>query len=215
MGNADERGLSLVGILLGIAAGMILVLGTSLLATRGFNISREHTEQARITEDARVQMERLSDAIRDARSLDLTGDGKATFPLEIWLQNGEDYDIQFYTNFDEDDDIERVHYFLKGTELKLGMKDPYDTEEEKVTIVAKSLRNISQGKPLFQYYAGDSDVPLPTPISLAGLVGRVEISLVIDVNEAQTPSAVKISTVVAPRASSVVYSPPDQSGSAP
>lgn len=199
-------GVSLVGLLLGIAAGMVLVVATALLVGRSFSLSREHTEQARITEDARVQMERLSDAIRDARSVDVTGDGLATFPVEVWLQQGGDFDIEFYTNFDTDSELERLHYFLDGAELRRGLKDPYDSEEEKVTTVARSLRNVGQGKPLFTYYAQDSDVPLPAPVAVPGEVERVEIMLSIDVDEGQLPAAAEVSTVVAPRAADVVLS---------
>lgn len=207
-------GMSLVGILVGIAAGMILVVGTALLATRGFNISREHTEQVRVTEDARIQMERLSDAIRDARSLDLTGDGLATLAPEVWLQNGAAYDIQFYTNFDEDDEIERLHYFLEGTNLKRGVKDPYNSEaNEEVVVLAKSLRNIAQGKPLFQYYTEDSDVPMTAPVATTGIVERVEIILHVDVNEEQIPTTAKVSTAVTPRASDIVLTSPSSSSS--
>jgi hypothetical protein len=40
----------------------------------------------------------------------------------------------------------------------------------------------------------------------AGLVDRVEINLVVDVNEEQIPTAAFVSTVVAPRASELVFS---------
>jgi len=201
-------GFSLIEILLGIAAGLILVTATALLTGRAFNISREHTEQVRITEDARVQLERMSDAIRDARSLDLTGDNLSSYPSEVWLQSGKDYEIQFYTNLDEDSEIEQVRYFLEGTDLKRGVRDPHDDQSEQVVTVARSLRNVSHARPLFRYYAPGSQAPLTTPVVVTGDVERVEIILLIDVEENQAPGAAEVSTVVTPRASDVVLGSP-------
>lgn len=199
-------GLSMIGVLLGLAAGSILLAATALLVGREFGISREQTEQVRITEDARVQIERLADTIRDARSRDENGDGLATFPSEVWLQAGDDFDIQLYTNLDTDGGLERVHYFLEGTELKRGVRDPYaqPSNQEEVTVVAVSLRNMAAGAPLFRYYLKDSDSAAPTPVAAEGEVERVEINLVVDVNETQAPSPAIISTVVSPRASQVL-----------
>lgn len=190
-----NKGLTIVELLVGMAAALIILGETILFVTRGAALSREHTEQERITEDARVQMERLSDAIRDARSLDLSGDGLATLPPEKWLQHGSDYDIQFYTNLDNDPDIERLHYFLENTDLKRGIRDPYDSEEEeRVTVVARSLRNLAQGQPLFRFTA-------------AGSAPKVEITLIIDSDPQQDPAAAKLSTIVVPRASDIIVSP--------
>jgi len=164
----------------------------ALFVGRGFGLSREHYEQVRITEDARVQMERVSDAIRDARSLDFNGDGLGVGAGEIWLQNGEDYDILFYANVDKDDEIELVHYWLDGTNLMLGMTDPYDAGEEGVTIVAKSLRNFELARPLFEYI----------PVNDAGLIELVRITMIIDVDPNQVPTAAEVITTVAPRGAS-------------
>lgn len=204
-------GLSLIGILLGLAAGSILLAALVLLVGREFGISREQTEQVRITEDARLLMERVGDAIRDARSRDGNGDSLATFPLELWLQYGDSYDIQFYTNLDTDDALERIHYFLEGTELKRGVRDPYTqtADQEQVAVVAKSLRNMAAGVPLFRYYPKDGSVAVQTPVAAAGEIERVEISLVVDVDETQAPAAAMISTVVSPRASQVLFVSPE------
>lgn len=212
-----SRGLSLVGLLLGIAVGGILLIALVLFITRGFGVSREHTEQVRITEDARIQMEHMSDAIRDARSVDTNGDTLATLPEERWLQHGDDFDIQFLTNFDTDADLERLHYFLEGTELKLGMRDPYTVpaEQENVTVVAKSLRNVAESLPLLRYYSATGDVAMTTPIVAADAVKRVEIMLLVDVSEQQDPPAATVSTIVAPRASDVVLALPSPSPSPP
>lgn len=179
------KGLTMVEILIGIALALLVLGAIVLLVGRGVNLSREHTEQERITEDARVQMERLSDAIRDAHETDEN---------PTWLVEARDYDIEFYTNVDDDPDIERLRYFLEGTQLKRSL-------DGQVVVVANSLRNRAEGVPLFRYYTREGDIPLDTPVIGLESVGRVEITLVVDVNEAQAPPAATVSTMVVPRAS--------------
>lgn len=203
-----ENGLTLVEILLAISAGMILLVAIAVFTTRGVNLARENTEQVRITEDARVQLERMSDAVRDARSLDFSTDGFATFPAEVWLQYGDEYDIQFYTNFDEDPEIERVHYFLEGPDLKRGVRDPYNsTASEEIVTIARSVRNQAQNVPLFRYYEAAGETPLSMPVLDRDKARLVEITLVVDVDEGQAPPAATISTIVVPRASNVKLAP--------
>lgn len=190
-------GVSLVGVLLGIALGSIIVGALALFVGRGVNVSREQTEQVRTTEDARVQIERMGDAIRDARSLDLNSDGLASSTKEEWLQAGQDFSIQFYTNFDSDSDIELVRYFVEGVDLKRGIRDPYISPSEQVTTIARSVRNVAAGEPLFRYYAGSR-----------GEIERVEIRLLVDVSPTQKPDMVTVTTVVAPRASRLFFTFP-------
>lgn len=195
-----------------LSAGTILLAAMTILVTREFGISREQTEQVRITEDARVQMERMSDAIRDARSTDFNGDKLATLPGEPWLQSGDQYDITFLTNIDNESELELVHYFLEGTELKRGVRDPYTSsvESEQVTTIAKSLRNRARGVALFQYFPG---AELAGPVVDVKGVKQVQITMVIDVNENQEPGAATVSTVVTPRASEFVFATPSPSPS--
>lgn len=208
MSKEGTKGLTLIGVLLGILIGTLLLVALALFTTRGFGISRETTEQVRIVEDARVQIERMSDAIRDTRSIDTNGDMLATLPTEMWLQKGEDFQITFRTNFDADGDIEQLHYFVEGADLKLGVKDPYNAAgSEDVRVVARSVRNTAQGVPLFRYLPAEGGTALATPMLAADAVKRVEMTLVVDVDEKQDPPAATVSTIVAPRASGIVPAP--------
>lgn len=201
-------GVSLVGVLLGIAMGSALLLALMLFVTRGFGVSREQAEQVRIVEDARVQIERMSDAIRDARSTDTNADELATLPEEVWLQRGEDFSIDFLVNVDDDSDLERVRYFLDGSELRRGVRDPLteSSASEEITTVARSVRNsgLAEPVPLFRYLPAEGDDALGTPITAPDAVKRVEITLMVDVGEQQAPGATAVSTIVMPRASVVL-----------
>lgn len=197
------KGFSLVELLMATGVAAVLIAAISLFVTRGTNLQREQGEQTAITETARRQLEKLTDAIRDARSIDLDGNGVATTPAEIWLQAGEDNRIVFYTNFDTDSELEQVRYELVGTELVLGMRDPYDAEDEDVTTIATGIRNGELGQALFEYLPRGSDIPAATPVQISGEIERVGIHFTVDVNPNQPPKAVEIDTIVVPRAASL------------
>lgn len=194
-------GMSLIGILLGIAVGAIILGAVSLFVGRGVDISREQTEQVRITEDARIQLDRMSDTIRNAKSFDSNNDGLATLPTEIWLQHGDDLEIDFYTNVDSDSDIERVRYFVVDGELRRGVRDPYSVPAtaESVTVLSRSIRNTG-ATPIFRYYGGTE---VETPVVAPGTIERVGISLLVDYDPNQDPAPATVGTTVAPRVSKI------------
>ena len=210
MKTKRTRGFGLIELLMATAAAMILIGAISLFVTRGTSLQREQAEQVRITETARRQLEKLTDAIRDARSLDLNGDGLATTPGELWLQAGEDNRIVFYTNFDKDSELEQVRYELEGTTLVLGMRDPYDAETEEVNTIATGIRNLEIGQALFEYLPPDGDSALPTPVQAASEVKRVGIHFTVDINPNQPPPAAVIDTLVAPRAANLRAGVPEE-----
>jgi hypothetical protein len=85
-----------------------------------------------------------------------------------------DQEIIFYTNVDDDFEMEKVRYFLEGNELKRGVLNssgdpPEYSGEEQVNLVIAYVQN--QGNPIFYYYNGDwpadtANNPLPSPARL-------------------------------------------------
>lgn len=198
-----------------VAVGIvgILVLVLASFVGRSFQISREHFEQVRITEDARIQMERLSDTIRNARYLDCNSDGDVSDVGENWLQAATDYEMIIYTNVDNDTDAERVRYFVdttiedEVTHLQRGVTEPGVATcdfsgAERVTTVMETLRNATEAQPipLFTYFANrDDSSQLGLPVTLTN-VARVRMQLIVDQSAVQHPSAADLYTDVAIRA---------------
>lgn len=200
--TSQQRGLTIIEVLLAVAIASLLLGVLVLFARRGFDVSREHTEQARITEEVRIHMERMSDNIRNARSVDINGDGIMTPPEESWVQEASPNQLIVYTNIDADNDIEKVRYYLEGSELKLGVFDPYSTASERTTVLSRFVRNLAAGQPLFTYQLGAGAITsAPGSPSSTALVG---IHLVVDVNEQQYPAAATIETLVGPRGTAVL-----------
>ncbi|MGH9856909.1 MAG: PilW family protein, partial [Acidobacteriota bacterium] len=181
-----QSGLSLSELLIVIAVSGLLVAGVSLFFTRGIGVNREQYEQVLITEEARIQLERVSDTLRNARVLSGAN----------WLIAAGDYAITLTTNLDADADSEEVRYFLEDTVLKRGVTEPGGTEV--VIEVAQSMRNSELGRPLFAYY-DDSNQSIAAADATADNVWQIEIALLVDVNPNQIPAAVDVVTRVFPR----------------
>lgn len=200
-----SQGYTLVETVVVIAIAGLLLVGLAMFVGRSFNVSREQFEQARITEDARLEMERISDAIRNARYIDLNGNGFTSDAGETWLQTGEDYAISVFTNIDADAAAERVRYFVETAEprhLMRGVLEAPFTGTETVSVLMRSLENYGDSTPIFTYF-GSNGTQIPAPVTAVNLAAtaRVGITLVVDVNPQQLPGAANVTTDVTPRSS--------------
>lgn len=179
--------MTLQEVLMMVAISSILILAITAFFGRGLASSRLQFEQVLTTEDARIQLERMSDALRNARD-----DG-----VNPWLISAGANDLKVYSNVDADEDNEEVRYFVESTDLKRGVKQPGATEEV-VQIVARSVRNISQGQDLFLYYDIDGNVIDPLSAT-ASNVRQIEFVLMVDVSDVQEPGIATIRTRITPR----------------
>lgn len=203
-------GFTLLEVVISSTIASIVIVAVLVFYSRIVIVSRQQFEQVRITEDARVQLNRVSDTLRNARQLDCDGNGDTSLEGEYWLQMADPYQIVVYSNVDEDAAIEKVRYFIDLSEsgekilLKRGIIQPGSATcdfsgAEQVSTVLGSLRNISSDTALFDYYSSDSvDSLMSLPIVLTS-VKRVHLHLVIDATENVLPNAAYIETDVVPR----------------
>ncbi|MBV9159139.1 MAG: hypothetical protein JO019_00910 [Candidatus Kaiserbacteria bacterium] len=99
--------------------------------------------------------------------------------------------MTFYADVDSDSAIERVHYYLTGTDLVKGIADPSGDPPvypsgESTTSVSDSVRNLSQNLSLFSYY--DKNGVQITDMTRFGDVRLVTINLVADIDPNRTPT---------------------------
>ncbi len=162
----NESGFSLIELLMGMAIFSFLLLGVFglqqlLMQGEEFGISTAFT-----IENAQSSLQNLVQELRNARQ----SDGGA-YPLEL----ADDQEIIFYSNADQDNQIERIRYFLQGSDLQKGTIDPvgfpvtYPPGNEVVTTIANFVQNDTD--PVFFYYNQDwpADIinnPLTTPAQL-------------------------------------------------
>lgn len=197
--KAKERGLTFIEVLIAVAVGSVVLVALFSLAIRVFGLSRMQIEQGGIVEEARTEMERMSDVIRNAHSIDFDGDGQFSGGEERWIQQAGPNEIVIYSNTDADSASEKVHYWLDGSKLMRGVTElPGGGEVSNVLSV--NVRNVSQTRSLFTFYSlGGARAVAVDPAFDIKAIDRVEISLVIDVDENQLPAAVTINTVATPR----------------
>jgi len=123
-------------------------------------------EQVLAVESARKGIETMVKEIREAQSGD---DGSYI------IEKADDFEFIFYSDIDKDEAVERVRYFLEGSDFKKGVIEPvgqpvsYPLENEVISILSEYVRNGTQ--PIFTYYNGDypedtQNNPLSTPTRL-------------------------------------------------
>jgi len=189
-----QRGFTLIEtlVVLGI---FILALG----AVNGFLIYAYRAKgfslaQAMAIDSARNGVNKLTKELREAIQSD-----SGTY----LLASGEDFEIIFYSDIDENDQVERVRYFLEDEELKRGVINPsgepidYSGPEE-IKIISDYVKNTSS-TPLFyfhdQTYAGkETDLPLTTPVpgDILDEITLIGIKMTVDVNPDRAPRILEI-----------------------
>lgn len=205
-----RRGFTLLEVVISSGIAAIVIVGLLTFYSRIVIVSREQFEQERIAEDARIQLDRISDTLRNAKQLDCDGDGDTSSEGEYWLQEAGPYQIVVYSNVDEDDQIEKVRYAIDSSDtgeqilLKRGVIQPGSTicdftgMEQEATVLG-SIRNVASGTALFDYYANESSSSLLTLPTILTNVKRIHLNLLIDAVENILPNAAKIETDVVPR----------------
>lgn len=141
------------GMLELVISGFVITVIVSGAATmfvffiRNYNFS---FEEGRILSDAETVVRKMTTEIREARTSE-----EGAYPLVA----ANDQEVQFYSDVDNDDEVEKVRYFLDGQDLMRGVVEPqastpiYDDMTEMTKVVSSFVTNDSE--PLFYYYNGD------------------------------------------------------------
>lgn len=184
-----QKGMSLVEVLIGM--GLLVFLTAAVIALQVVLAQSEEFSIRTVftTENANTAIQSIITEVRTARPAD-TG----AFPLE----EATDQQIIFYSNVDDDGAVERVRYFLQGTELVKGTINPegfpvtYPSANEVIKTVAEYIQNDTD--PLFTYFNEDwpTDTinnPLPTPADLSQ-VKLIKVSVRVNADPSQPQSEV-------------------------
>lgn len=181
-----NSGFTIIEAMVGVVISALIIAAISLFFTRGIAVNRKTYEQVLITEEARLQIDRVADVLRNARN-----NG-----AEKWLVLAGDNELVVYSNTDDDDDNEKVRFVLENEDLKRGVAEI--GEEERIQTVASHMRNAGEGRPVFTYYNKSGGL-LPAEGASAATIQRIGIALLVDVNKEQSPGVTEISTIVTPR----------------
>jgi type II secretory pathway pseudopilin PulG len=210
-----NSGLTLIETLAVVAISTLLLIALVSLVGRSFQISREQFEQVRTTEDARLNINRISETIRNARPRS----GLAGEECD-WLvkRTADGNRLTMITNGDSDDEPEQVDYSL-GPDIvpgRLALKrtvfelhEDFNctaTDTKETQVLVRGVINDAT-RPLFRYYArGGSAAEVPVspeqgfPDTGSNGIGRIGISLWIDVEpRTAVPGATEVATQVTVR----------------
>jgi len=153
-------------------------------------------EEMQAVEEARSGIDLLTREIREAQP-----SGNGSYPIV----KADDQEFIFFTDIDQDEEIERVRYFLADEKLQKGVIQPTETipvqypeEEEEVWTIVNYVQN--QSEPIFYYYNGEwplqtEENPLDTPTRLKE-TKYMRVYLVINMNPIHIPSNFALSSGV-------------------
>ena len=177
----QNSGFTLLEIIVVLAIFIILALISSDYITQGLRSITFGYEQDTAVQNARRVMNQIIEEIREASQSDL-GD--------YLLATVEPQNFSFYSNIDDDLNVEKVRYFLDGGVFKKGLIEPsgspleYLAGDEVVAEVAQDVNN--QSEPIFRYYDTDNNIIADPPANIGG-IRLINISLKINVTPEKAP----------------------------
>lgn len=195
----NKKGMTIVEMMTAVTI-LVLISGIVTLALiRTYSVNKRTIEQGLNNSNLQLSISNFTKNIREARQSD-AGD--------YLILSGNDFNLKFFSDVDDDTIVERLHYFLEDKYFKLGIAKPsgfppqYPAGDEEVRIIGSNILNGTL-EPIFYYYNGEnlSDLennPLATPIT-PNDVSLIKLHLITNVNPEQNPTNMHLETLVRPR----------------
>ncbi len=185
--NKNQRGFTFVELLITIGVFSVVIVAVVSFTYFLYVKNAYIFQQAQATNEARKGIDALNRNLREAQNGE---DGSYI------LESANAQELVFYSDMDADDAVERVRYFLDGTNFKMGVVEPtgdpaqYILAGEQITVLSMYVRNGALD--VFTYYNGDypADIvnnPLAMPASLMD-VKLVHLFLRINIDPNRAPS---------------------------
>jgi prepilin-type N-terminal cleavage/methylation domain-containing protein len=179
-----NQGFTLIEILVAMGIFMIVfALGADFITT-GFRATTFQAEQETAVQDARRAMDIMTKEIRGANQ-----SAQGSYPIA----NMDTDMLEFYSDVEYDEAMDKVKYFLDGTALKKVVTQPgpfsdYD-QPGATTTIAQYVNN--QSEPIFTYYDGNYAIT-----DAINNVRLVKITLKINVTPERAPNDYYVETDV-------------------
>lgn len=194
------KAMTLVELMVAIAIMLIAMEGFTLLFLKSWDTNKFILEEGLASAAASRATNQIIIRLRGTQQAD-NGD----YPIE----SADDFDLTIYTNIDNDDDVERVHYFLDlaTDQLKMGVTDPdtsaapvtYPAGDGTVSVLANYVVNESDNPSFYYYndnYPGDTaNNPLSTPAAI-GSIQLIRVHLLVNIDPVHAPNNINIESFV-------------------
>ena len=180
----NQSGLSLLEIVVTLGIFSMAIVGVSTFITQSYKANLLANEQAEAIENARTGTDIMVKEIREASPAE-----NGAYPIEV----ANDQNLIFYSDIDSDELIEKVRYYLDGTNLIKAVTDPSGFPPEYInpaqeTIISRYVQNGTE--PLFYYYNADYPIdtvnnPLITPAAVNNIrLVRTYLKINVDISRA-------------------------------
>lgn len=174
-------------ILVVLAIFLFVVFLVYLFIKQSYSVQNFVFGQTTAIAEAQRGVEKLVKEAREA----LPGDNGA-----YSIESANDFEFIFYADYDRDLAVEKVRYYLTGSDFHKGVIEPtgnpleYLPANEVTTVISKYVRN-DISEPVFKYYDGDysgkaTDVPMVTPADVMDL-RLIHVHLNINVDPSVAP----------------------------
>ncbi len=185
--------MTLIEAMVWIAVLVIVFEALGLTLTYFYRTNRYALEQASAVTSGQRGLEQMVKVIREAAY-----SSQGAFPIV----SIDDDEFIFYADVDSDALIERVRYYVSGTELLRGIIDPSGNPPdyagaESVSNVASYVRNSSLGAPVFTYY--DELGNEITDYDNWAYVRFVQVALIVNVDANSLPNQLTLTSSAALR----------------
>ncbi|MFC1644924.1 type II secretion system protein J [Patescibacteria group bacterium] len=173
----NKKGMTLIELIVAISIMTIVMTGSSMMLVRLWD---GRVNEVKMGQSSLLASQSVTEMIKNIRKSSQADSGA------YFLDSGDDFEIIFYSDIDNDDHMERVHYYVEGSELKVGTAEPilginptYPEDDEVVSVLSDYLVN-EEAEPLFTYYdSNGAIVDTPVQSSYVTLV-RVTIHINVD-----------------------------------
>lgn len=191
--------MTLIEMMMAIAIVTLAMQGFTYLFLKTWSTNKFILEEGMASAAASRATNKIVIQLRGIQQAD-NGD----YPLE----SGDDFDMVFYADVDDDGVVEKVHYFLDlaTDQLRMGVSNPlptnpvtYPTTDQTVSVVTNYVVNASTD-PIFYYYNDDYPTdtvnnPLATPANI-GVVQMIRVKLFVNINPVTAPDNINIESFV-------------------
>mgnify|MGYP001613498826 CR=1 FL=1 len=190
------RGFTILELTIATAIFLVATVVIAAYITQGYRANRFALEQADAIDHARKGIDTMVKEIREAAFSDL-----GNYPIVSAL----DQSFIFYSDLDADLAVERIRYYLNGSDFMKGVIEPvgnppsYPLGSEQLRVLSQYVRN--GVTPILYYYSGDypsTTVPIATPAD-PNKVRLIELRLHVNVDPTRAPQDILLRTFVQPR----------------
>lgn len=191
--NGGSSGLTMIETLVWIFLFIAAMSAVVLTLVYFYRTNLYSISQASAISSAQRGLEQVVRTIREGAY-----SSEGAFPIVSIAAN----DFVFYADIDTDSLIERVHYYISGSNLVRGIIEPTGnppayTSAEATSTIAQYVRNVDQGLTTFRYYdeLGSEIVNYANWTA----VRFVKVALTIDVDPIKLPDGVTFGSSTAIR----------------